>query len=137
MYWKTRVDHQDYMHACDRLNQLRFTDVQQREFVRVALHCCGLVSQLDHVVRRPLTIQEKRYNPYYTLILNNLCAESYDHRFTLQYALWDFLRELGGEASKETRRRGVNVAKALAYVIGRGSLDLTVFKVRRDRPSIL
>jgi nucleolar MIF4G domain-containing protein 1 len=39
-----RADGQDYMHACDRLNQLRFTDVQQREFVRVALHCCGLVS---------------------------------------------------------------------------------------------
>lgn len=125
------------MHACDRLNQLRFTDVQQREFVRVTLHCCGLVSGPVNGTSRALMMQEKRYNPYYTLILNNLCAESYDHRFTLQYALWDFLRELGGEASKETRRRGVNVAKALAYVIGRGSLDLTVFKVRRDRPSIL
>ncbi|KAK1925706.1 osmoregulation-related protein [Papiliotrema laurentii] len=103
---------EDYMHACDRLNQLRFTAVQQREFIRVTLHCCAL---------------EKRYNPYYTLVLNNLCAESYDHRFTLQYALWDFLRELA-EGSKETRRRGVNVAKAMAYLIARGSMDLTAFK---------
>jgi nucleolar MIF4G domain-containing protein 1 len=84
-----------------------------------------------------LTRQEKRYNPYYTLILNNLCAESYDHRFTLQYALWDFLRELGGTASKETRRRSLNVAKAMAYVIARGTMDLTVFKVSpRDRLSV-
>ena len=34
---------QDYVHACDRLNALRLTSVQQREFVRVALHCCGMV----------------------------------------------------------------------------------------------
>lgn len=76
-----------------------------------------------------LKIQEKRYNPYYTLVLNNLCAESYDHRFTLQYALWDFLRELGG-GGKEAKRRGTNIAKAVAYIIARGSMDLTVLKVR-------
>lgn len=115
------------MHACDRLNQLRFTAVQQREFIRVTLHCCALVRELmDSCATADR--QEKRYNPYYTLVLNNLCAESYDHRFTLQYALWDFLRELA-EGSKETRRRGVNVAKAMAYLIARGSIDLTAFKV--------
>jgi nucleolar MIF4G domain-containing protein 1 len=89
--------------------------------------------------------QEKTYNPYYTLILNHLCAESYSHRFTLQYALWDFMRELGetsvggssaaekfgesGDGRKVEKERIVNVAKALAYVVARGSLDLTVFKV--------
>jgi nucleolar MIF4G domain-containing protein 1 len=35
---------QDYRHACQRLSQLKYTDVQQREFVRVALHCLGVVS---------------------------------------------------------------------------------------------
>lgn len=72
--------------------------------------------------------QEKQYNPYYTLVLNNLCAESYDHRFTLQYALWDFIRELGGPADKSTKRKASNVAKAMAFVVARGSMDLTVFK---------
>jgi nucleolar MIF4G domain-containing protein 1 len=70
----------------------------------VTLHCCNL---------------EKNYNPYYTLVLNNLCSESYSHRFTLQYALWDLLRE----------GAGTNVAKTMAYIIARGSMDLTVFKV--------
>ncbi|WVQ97462.1 hypothetical protein IAU59_004575 [Kwoniella sp. CBS 9459] len=111
---------EDYVHACDRLSLFKLTEVQQREFVRVALHCCGL---------------EKTYNPYYTLILSHLCANSYDHRFTLQYALWDFMRELdeSGAASsksksKSSRQKLVNVAKAVAYIVARGGLDLTVFK---------
>ncbi|KAK6905960.1 hypothetical protein I203_106795 [Kwoniella mangroviensis CBS 8507] len=111
---------EDYVHACDRLNALKLSDVQQREFVRVALHCCGL---------------EQTYNPYYTLILSNLCSNSYDHRFTLQYALWDFIRELesgSGESTKlkkqKQKQRQENIAKAIGYVVGRGGLDLTVFK---------
>ncbi|WVR06094.1 hypothetical protein IAU60_003122 [Kwoniella sp. DSM 27419] len=105
---------EDYVHACDRLSLFKLTEVQQREFIRVALHCCGL---------------EKTYNPYYTLILAHLCANSYDHRFTLQYALWDFMRELDeGGIAKVGKQRVVNVAKAVAYVVARGGLDLTVFK---------
>ena len=86
------------------MSALKYTETQQREFVRVTLHCSNL---------------EKTYNPYYTLVLNHLCSESYSHRFTLQYALWDLLRGDVGE----------NVAKAMAYIIARGSMDLTVFKV--------
>jgi nucleolar MIF4G domain-containing protein 1 len=55
---------------------------------------------------------------------------SIDHRFTLQYAFWDFLRSLGeGQWGKEGKTRGQNIAKTIAYVIGRGSLDLTMLKV--------
>ncbi|WVQ76970.1 hypothetical protein IAR50_006649 [Cryptococcus sp. DSM 104548] len=103
---------EDYAHACDRLSHFKLSDVQQREFVRVALHCCGL---------------EPTYNPYYTLILNHLCANSYDHRFTFQYALWDFMRELENGSSVTKQKLG-NVARAVAYVVARGGLDLTVFK---------
>jgi nucleolar MIF4G domain-containing protein 1 len=100
----TRLQWQDFVHACDRMNALKYSETQQREYVRVTLHCCNL---------------EKTYNPYYTLVLNHLCSESYSHRFTLQYALWDLLRESAGS----------NVAKTMAYIIARGSMDLTVFKV--------
>ncbi|WVQ82506.1 hypothetical protein IAT38_004635 [Cryptococcus sp. DSM 104549] len=103
---------EDYAHACERLSLFKLSDVQQREFVRVALHCCGL---------------ESTYNPYYTLILNHLTANSYDHRFTLQYALWDFMRELEG-GSKVGKQRVGNVARAVAYVVARGGMDLTAFK---------
>ncbi|WVN89168.1 uncharacterized protein L203_104384 [Cryptococcus depauperatus CBS 7841] len=103
---------EDYMHACNRLNMLKLSSIQQREFVRIALHCCGL---------------EKNYNPYYTLILSNLCQNSYDHRFTFQYALWDFMRQLENGENGEKEKIG-NVAKAVGYIIARGGLDLTIFK---------
>lgn len=41
---------EDYVHACDRLDAFRLTDVQQREFVRVTLHCCGMVRWRGRVV---------------------------------------------------------------------------------------
>jgi hypothetical protein len=91
------------------MNALKFTEIQQRELVRVSLHCCNL---------------EKTYNPYYTLILNGLCEGSYSHRFTLQYALWDLFRDMNSGAP--------NVAKAMAYMVPRGVMDLSVFKVGND-----
>ena len=36
--------YQDYVDACERLGQLKLTEVQQREIIRVLLHCCGNVS---------------------------------------------------------------------------------------------
>ncbi|KAI5449654.1 suppressor of glycerol defect [Naganishia albida] len=124
----------DYVHACDRLSALKFNETQQRDFVRVALHCCGV---------------ETRYNPYYTLILQNLCESSFSHRFTFQYAMWDFLREMGetdvggaavvgsgghsgtmgfGTENKISKTRIANLAKMCGWLIAKGAVDLTIFK---------
>ncbi|KAF8896428.1 armadillo-type protein [Infundibulicybe gibba] len=83
----------DYVDACDRLSQLSLTEVQQREIVRVLLHCCG---------------NEKSYNPYYTLVCQHLCRSSHSYKITLQFCLWDFLRDLG-----ETTVGGVELIKNL------------------------
>jgi hypothetical protein len=37
---------QDYFDACERLGQLNLTEQQQREIIRVLLHCCGNVRVL-------------------------------------------------------------------------------------------
>ncbi|KAI5983325.1 hypothetical protein EDD15DRAFT_1888672 [Pisolithus albus] len=84
---------EDYMDACERLSQLNLTEVQQREIVRVCLHCCS---------------SEKSYNPYYALICQRLCQLSHSHKITLQYWFWDFLRDLG-----ETNVGGTEVIKNL------------------------
>ena len=34
---------QDYVDACERLAQLKLTEIQQREVVRVLVNCCGNV----------------------------------------------------------------------------------------------
>ncbi|KAG9314967.1 hypothetical protein JVU11DRAFT_4076 [Chiua virens] len=83
----------DYLDACERLAQLNLTEVQQREIVRVVLHCCG---------------NEKSYNPYYALVCQQLCQRSHAYKITLQFCLWDFLRDLG-----ESNVGGAEVVKSL------------------------
>ncbi|PPR00892.1 hypothetical protein CVT24_000377 [Panaeolus cyanescens] len=121
----------DYLDACERLGQLKLTEVQQREIFRVILHCCG---------------QEKSYNPYYTLVGQQLCKTAHSHKITLQYMLWDFLRELGesnvgGAAMTKisedfdnfssgaiAKSRMQNVCKAYAWWIAKDCINLNALK---------
>ncbi|EIW57543.1 ARM repeat-containing protein [Trametes versicolor FP-101664 SS1] len=84
----------DYVDACERLSQLKLTEVQQREIIRVILHCCG---------------NEKQYNPYYAFVIQQLCRLSHSHKITLQFCLWDFLRDMG-----ETTVGGAEILKNLS-----------------------
>ncbi|KAF8825185.1 hypothetical protein HHX47_DHR7000549 [Lentinula edodes] len=123
----------DYVDACERLSQLNLTEVQQREIVRVVLHCCG---------------NEKAYNPYYVLVCQHLCTISHSYKITLQYCLWDFFRDLGetnvggAEVIKGLQEGGgdnfgvksisstriKNIAKAYAWWIAKDSVTLAVLK---------
>ncbi|KAJ7707589.1 hypothetical protein B0H17DRAFT_1166033 [Mycena rosella] len=121
----------DYVDACERLSQLSLTEVQQREIVRVLLHCCG---------------NEKSYNPYYTLVCQHLCRSSHSYKITLQFCLWDFLRDLGeanvggAEVIKNLQddegfdvksissTRMKNVAKAYAWWIAKDCVTLGILK---------
>ncbi|KAJ7903418.1 hypothetical protein B0H14DRAFT_3079584 [Mycena olivaceomarginata] len=125
----------DYVDACERLPQLSLTEVQQREIVRVLLHCCG---------------NEKSYNPYYALVCQHLCRSSHSYKITLQFCLWDFLRDLGeanvGGAEviknlKDDRDEGAafdvksisstrirNVAKAYAWWVAKDCVTLAILK---------
>ncbi|KAG2128063.1 hypothetical protein BD769DRAFT_1667627 [Suillus cothurnatus] len=122
----------DYLDACERLAQLGLTEVQQREIIRVNLHCCG---------------NEKSYNPYYTLVCQHLSQRSHSYKITLQFCLWDFLRDLGEssvggvEVIKSLKDNDVgfdvksmspsrmkNVAKAYAWWIAKDCCALTIFK---------
>ncbi|KAG6910848.1 hypothetical protein DXG01_007164 [Tephrocybe rancida] len=121
----------DYVDACERLSQLNLTEVQQREIVRVLLHCCG---------------NEKSYNPYYTLVCQQLCRTSHSYKITLQFSLWDFLRDLGEtsvggaeliknltdddgfdiKSISPTRMR--NVARAYGWWIAKDCVTLAILK---------
>ncbi|OAX42500.1 ARM repeat-containing protein [Rhizopogon vinicolor AM-OR11-026] len=123
----------DYLDACERLAQLSLTEVQQREIVRVNLHCCG---------------NEKSYNPFYALVCQYLSQRSHSYKITLQFSLWDFLRDLGEtsvggvEVIKNLKEndagrfdvksmspsRMKNIAKAYAWWIAKDCCMLTIFK---------
>ncbi|GAA5827704.1 hypothetical protein JCM3770_005130 [Rhodotorula araucariae] len=124
---------EDYIDACERLQQLGLSDVQQREIARVLLQCSG---------------NEKEYNPYYTLVGARLCATSHSFQITLQYLLWDFLRSLGeatvgGEEMVKTladssasasagedvpARKVAHTARFYAWCLAKGALPLTILK---------
>ncbi|KAG7451246.1 uncharacterized protein BT62DRAFT_926904 [Guyanagaster necrorhizus] len=128
------MNSEDYVDACDRLSQLNLSEVQQREIIRVLLHCCG---------------NEKTYNPYYTLVCQHLCRLSHSYKVTLQFCLWDFLRDLGeaevggAEVIKSIKESGVsksfdlksissirlrNVAKAYAWWMSKDCVTLAILK---------
>jgi len=121
---------EDYVDAFDRLLKLNLTEVQGREIVRILLHCCG---------------NEMTHNPYYGLIAIKLCLHSHSFKVTFQYALWDFLRELGesdvggfekvkslGSSSSSGTvtplRKIVNLAKCYAWLVGEGALSPVILK---------
>ncbi|KAF7316744.1 MIF4G/MA4-domain-containing protein [Mycena chlorophos] len=111
----------DYVDACERLSQLNLTEVQQREI-------------------------EKTYNPYYTLVCQHLCRSSHSYKITLQFCLWDFLRDLGevnvggAEIVKNLKdddgfdlksvssTRLANVAKAYGWWIAKHCVTLAILK---------
>ncbi|KZV97483.1 ARM repeat-containing protein [Exidia glandulosa HHB12029] len=80
---------EDMVDAATRLAALSLSDVQQREVVRVALHCLGA---------------ERTYNPFWALVIQRTTTPA--QKITLQYALWDFLRGMG-----ESRVGGAEVVK--------------------------
>lgn len=94
------------------------------------------------------TLQEKAYNPYYTLVCQELCRFSHSYKITLQFCLWDFLRELGensvggAELLKRQEELGFssqgksishyrlkNVARAYSWWVAKDCCSLTIFKV--------
>ena len=131
--FSTLMGSQDYVEAAQSLMELRLNDVQRREVVRVLLHCLG---------------HERAYNPYYTLVGEQL-AEQPSMRVTMQYALWDFFREIGesrvggGKVVRDDepddndtsewlrgagRQRLENMARAYGWWFARNALNLSALK---------
>ncbi|SPO30267.1 related to SGD1 - essential nuclear protein, required for biogenesis of the small ribosomal subunit [Ustilago trichophora] len=130
----TLLTAEDFKQAAENVLMLKLNDVQRREIVRVLVHCVG---------------SEAVYNPYYTLIGQEICRNDHGMRITLQYCLWDFLREIGqkevggekfaaalftggdeqGEAGKKVDARRIgNMARAYAWWITHDCLSLQALK---------
>lgn len=92
-------------------------------------------------------MQEKVYNPYYTLVCQELCRSSHSYKITLQFCLWDFLRELGEsnvggvellkrqdeprflQGGSMSRPKLKNIARAYSWWVAKDCCNLTIFKV--------
>ncbi|KAK6536275.1 suppressor of glycerol defect [Arthrobotrys megalospora] len=118
---------EDYTDAREKLFKLRLKRNQEREIPHVLLHCCG---------------NETQYNPYYTLIAQQLCTQ-HSLRMTFQFSLWEVFRKMGEEDDMNRGesnimdddedegmplRKIVNLAKLYGYLVAHGSLSLMILK---------
>ncbi|KAJ3076203.1 suppressor of glycerol defect [Podochytrium sp. JEL0797] len=118
---------EDFVDAYEKLTRLGLKQKQEREIVRVLLHCCT---------------NEKTYNPYYYLVATKFCSASHGFKITFQYALWDAVREFesghsedsdneddeeDGTSSK-TLRKISHLAKFYSALVAGGFLGLTIMK---------
>ncbi|CAM6129838.1 unnamed protein product [Calypogeia fissa] len=110
---------EDYIDAFEKLLRMKLPGTQDREVLRVIVECC---------------LQEKLFNKYYSLLAAKLCDYDKNHKFTLQYCLWDHFKQL----DTMELRRSANLARFLAHMIGLYSLSLAVLKaVDFTDPSVM
>lgn len=100
----------DCLDAYERLLQLHLKEKQEREIVRVLLHCAG---------------QEQKFNKYYLVLADKLCEMDARYKFTFQLAFWDIFKQL--ESYKP--RKLYNQAQMLAGLVISKSLSLSCLKV--------
>ncbi|XP_051131471.1 uncharacterized protein LOC127251695 isoform X2 [Andrographis paniculata] len=101
---------EDYIDAFEKLLRLDLPGKQDREIMRVLVECC---------------LQEKVFNKYYCVLASKLCSHDKNHKFTLQYCLWDHFKEL----ESMPLIRSMHLAKFTAEMVACFSLSLAVLKV--------
>ena len=93
--------------------RLNLKKTQQREIIRVLMHCC---------------INEKSYNPFYELLCQRLIKyDQQNYRYTFKYALWDYIKDTG--LDKLEIKQILNLAKLTAYLINHNDIPLHFIKV--------
>ncbi|XP_061343317.1 uncharacterized protein LOC133289407 [Gastrolobium bilobum] len=99
----------DYIDAFEKLLRMELPGKQDRDVMRVLVECC---------------LQEKVFNKYYTVLASKLCEHDKNHKFTLQFCLWDHFKEL----ESMPLMRSMHLAKFVAEMVASFTLSLTVLK---------
>lgn len=116
---------EDVVDAAEKLLRLNLKGSQEREIVRVTVECC---------------MHEPAWNPYYGLLLTRLCTLAKGHRVTLNYCLWDFIKDANsahtasGVSNKLKNGRQIAIFSRLcAHTVVSKALPLaSVIKVESD-----
>ncbi|KAG4951051.1 hypothetical protein JHK82_045990 [Glycine max] len=100
---------EDYLDAFEKLLRLELPGKQDRDIMRVLVECC---------------LQEKVFNKYYTVLASKLCEHDKNHKFTLQFCLWDQFKDL----ESMPLMRSMHLAKFVAEMVSSFTLSLSVLK---------
>ena len=109
----TVMSSEDYVDCHARLMKLGLKERQERDIIRVLVHCCS---------------QEEDYNPYYMYVIDLLC-QNIGFKITYQFTLWDFFKEIDEDCDEDVlETKTLNIANLTADLIQRGSIQLSVLK---------
>ncbi|EEF36696.1 sgd1p, putative [Ricinus communis] len=100
---------EDYIDAFEKLLRLDLPGKQDREIMRVLVECC---------------LQEKVFNKYYTALASKFCEHDKNHKYTLQYCLWDHFKEL----ESMHLLRSMHLAKFVAEMVASFNISLSILK---------
>ncbi|KMZ76084.1 hypothetical protein ZOSMA_107G00820 [Zostera marina] len=103
------ISAEDYVDAFEKLLRLDLTGKQDREIMRVLVECC---------------LQESIFNKYYVVLASKLCSHDKNHKFTLQYCLWDHFKEL----DTMELRRSMNLAKFVSEMLCSFTMSISILK---------
>ncbi|KAK1370492.1 nucleolar MIF4G domain-containing protein 1 [Heracleum sosnowskyi] len=101
---------EDYIDTFEKLLRLDLQGKQDREIMRIIVDCC---------------LQEKVFNKYYCVLASKLCSHDKNHKFTLQYCLWDHFKEM---ESMELIR-SMHLSKFISEMLASFSISLAVLKI--------
>lgn len=101
---------EDYIDTFEKLLRLDLQGKQDREIMRIIVGCC---------------LQEKVFNKYYCVLASKLCSHDKNHKFTLQYCLWDHFKEM---ESMELIR-SMHLSKFISEMLASFSISIAVLKV--------
>lgn len=96
---------EDAIDAAEKLLRLNLKGQQEREIVRVTVEC---------------SLHENAWNPYYGLLLSRLCQLAKGHRVTLQYCIWDHIKD----CDRMNARKIAIFSKLAAFVVTSKTLPL-------------
>ncbi|XWS42707.1 hypothetical protein CRYUN_Cryun16bG0037300 [Craigia yunnanensis] len=100
---------EDYIDTFEKLLRLDLPGKQDRDIMRVLVECC---------------LQEKVFNKYYTVLTAKLCEHDKNHKFTLQFCLWDHFKGL----DSMPLIKSMHLAKFIAEMVASFTLSLAVLK---------
>lgn len=92
-----------------KLNKLSLKKHQEREIIYVIMHC---------------VLNEKKYNPYYSFLMQKFCE--YDRRFkiTVQFHTWDKFKLMTEMSSQQVS----NFASLIYHLVITDCMSLTILK---------
>ena len=100
----------DVNDAFERLMRLSLKKEQKREIIKIILQLCS---------------EEKCYNPFYELLLNDLMSVDKNNKYTYHYCIWDYMKIFENYSQSELKKIH-NLSKLTGNLLIREKIGLPV-----------